>query len=108
MVLSGFYRPQWKDILKAVAVLAVCACFSQALNYIFEGSNADFMMLRYGNGSPFVGLLLTSPFLYYLVMAGIAIAGTALISTITILIFKIIEKIEGRKNKTVESTKKEQ
>ena len=64
MIISGFYSPKWIDILKAICVLVVCACFSQALNFIFEGSNADFMMLRYGNGSPFVGVLLTNPTLY--------------------------------------------
>ena len=88
MILSGFYNPKWSDIPKAVGVLAICACFSQSLNFIFEGSNADFMMLRYGNGSPFVGLLHTNPFLYYMTMAGIAIAGTSLILSIPILIKK--------------------
>ena len=108
MVISGFYRPKWIDIVKAISVLAVCACFSQALNFIFEGSGADFMMLRYGNGSPFVALLSTSPALYYLLMAGIAIAGTALIIAITMLIFKIIEKVKVKRNKPIEQTKKEQ
>ena len=99
MILSGFYKPQWIDILKAIGVLAICASFAQALNYIFEGSNADFMMLRYGNGSPFVGILQQNPFLYYVVMGGIAIAGTAIIICITKLIFLIIEKLKA-KNKT--------
>ena len=99
MIISGFYKPQWKDILKAVCVLAICACFSQSLNYIFEGSNADFMMLRYGNGSPFVGILKQSPFLYYIIMAGISIAGTALIITITKLIIILINKIKLKNNK---------
>ena len=99
MILSGFYKPVWTDILKAVTVLAVTACFSQSLNFIFDGSGADFMMLRYGNGSPFVGLLTTSPILYYVVMGSIAIAGTAAIICITILIRMLLDKIEIQKNK---------
>ena len=81
-----------------IVLLVVCASFSHALNFIFEGSGADFMMLRYGNGSPFVGLLSTSPFLYYLLMATVAIAGTAMIITITIVIFKIIDKVKIAEN----------
>ena len=97
MVASGFYRPKWIDIAKAISVLAVCACFSQALNFIFEGSGADFMMLRYGNGSPFVGILQQSPVLYYLLMSVIAMAGTALIISVTIFIKWLIAKIKGVK-----------
>ena len=105
MVISGFYRPRWIDILKSVAVLAVCACFSQTLNFIFEGSNADFMMLRYGNGSPFVSILWENPFLYYVVMGGLAILGTVVIISITILIQNLIKKIKNNKKtnlKTIE------
>ena len=97
MVLSGFYIPKWVDILKAVSVLIITACFAQAINFIFEGSNADFMMLRYGNGSPFVGLLHQTPALYYLVMGGASIAGTSVIISITILINYIVSKIKNKK-----------
>ena len=76
MVLSGFYRPKWSDIYKAAVVLVVCAAFSQSLNFIFEGSGADFMMLRYGNGNPFASLLTTAPVLYYVLMACAGIGGT--------------------------------
>ena len=105
MVCSGFYKPKWMDILKAVAVLAVCAAFSQSLNFIFEGSNADFMMLRYGNGSPFVGMLTQSPILYYLTMAGIAIAGTALIISLTILIQKMVGLVKKKKQQRRQTEK---
>ena len=100
MILSGFYNPKWFDIIKAVAVLAACAAFSQSLNFIFEGSGADFMMLRYGNGSPFVSILYSNPFLYYLLMAAIAIAGTALIITIAILSKKLATRIKNKNVKT--------
>ena len=100
MILSGFYNPKWMDILKAVAVLAICAAGAQALNFIFEGSGADYMMLRYGNGSPFVGILHSNPVLYYLIMAAIAIVGTAFIIAITILIKKLVNHIKTKNTKT--------
>lgn len=92
MVLSGFYKPKWIDIFKGAVVLSVCACFSQALNFIFEGSGADFMMLRYGNGNPFQSMLQTQPVLYYFLMAAVSIGGTALLLAIVILIQKIKKK----------------
>lgn len=98
MVLSGYYKPTWFDILKAIAVLVVTACFSQTLNFVFEGSGADFMMLRYGNGNPFAFMLTTMPVMYYVILGGIAIAGTATIISITILIKMAISKVKSTKN----------
>lgn len=92
MVLSGFYKPKWSDIYKAATVLVVCAAFSGSLNFILEGSEADFMMLRYGRGNPFQYMLTTAPVLYYILMAVVAIGGSALVITITILIQKAINK----------------
>lgn len=89
MVLSGFYRPKWSDLYKSAVVLVVCACFAQALNFIFEGSNCDFMMLRYGNGNPFQFMLTSNPVLYYIIMAAAAIGGSSLLLTITILLQKL-------------------
>ena len=89
MILSGLYKPKWSDIYKAATVLIICASFAQALNFIFEGSNCDFMMLRYGNGNPFQSLLIESPFIYYLLMTVVAVGGTALVISITILLKKI-------------------
>lgn len=97
MVLSGFYRPCWRDIYRAATVLCITAAFSGSLNYVFEGSGADFMTLRYGNGNPFAFLLHgDTPALYYILLSTVAIGGTALILTITILIQKLIDK--ARKN----------
>ena len=97
MILSGFYNPKWSDIPKALGVFVVCACFSQSLNFIFDGSGADFMMLRYGNGSPFAGFLQTNPFMYYFITASLAIGGTCLILSISILIKGAIAKCrEGK------------
>ena len=84
MALSGFYRPKWLDIFKGLAVLGVTAAFSQGLNYLFEGSGADYMTLRYGNGNPFAPLLKQNPMTYYLVLAGIALVGITLIISVTI------------------------
>ena len=98
MVLSGFYRPRFSDIYRASAVLAVVATFAQTLNFVLDGSGADFMTLRYGNGNPFAFLLHGSaPILYYLVVGGIALAGTALIITITIGIRALVDRHNAKK-----------
>lgn len=98
MVLSGFYKPHFIDIPKGAAVLCVVAAGAQALNYILEGSGADYMTLRYGNGNPFVFLLNgDAPILYYLVLSAVAIGGMALVITVTIGIRAIIDKIRAKK-----------
>lgn len=90
MAISGFYKPKWSDIYKAGTVLLVCAAFAYGLNYLFEGSGADYMMLRYGNGNPFVGILQTNPGLYYILMGVVGIGGTSVVLSITILIRKLV------------------
>ena len=97
MVLSGFYRPKWSDIYKSVAVLCVVGAFAQALNFILDGSNADFMMLRYGRGNPFAFLLTDAPVLYYLIMVCASIGGTALVLTVTKLICDSVDKRKAQK-----------
>ena len=93
MVLSGFYRPRWFDIFKAISTLSVVATFAQILNFTLDGSGADFMTLRYGNGNPFAFLLQSgTPALYYIVVGAIAFGGTALVIAITIGIRAIIDK----------------
>ena len=92
MVLSGFYRPKWRDIYKATAVLLVVAAFAQTLNFVLEGSGADFMMLRYGRGNPVAFLLESMPVLYYLTLGGLAIGGTALVIAVTIGIQALVER----------------
>ena len=95
MVLSGFYKAKWSDIYKSAVVLLVCAAFAQSLNFILEGSDADFMMLRYGRGNPFVSILENAPALYYILMAAVAIGGSSLLITITLLIQR---KVYSKKN----------
>ena len=97
MVLSGLYRPKWSDIYKAATVLCVVAAFAQTLNYVLEGSGADFMTLRYGRGNPFAFLLDGTPILYYLVVSAIAIGGTALVIAITIGIQALVDKLAAKK-----------
>ena len=92
MVFSGFYKPKWSDIYKSATVLLVCAVFAYSLNYLLEGSNADFMMLRYGNGNPFASMLQTSPVLYYVLMGAVGIGGSAFVLSVTILIRKLLKK----------------
>ena len=98
MALSGFYRPKWSDIYKGATVLAVLAAFAQTLNYVFEGSNADFMTLRYGNGNPFAFLLHSeTPMLYYLLLSVVAIGGMALVIIITMGIRALVNKAQKTK-----------
>ena len=92
MVLSGFYRPKWRDIGKSTVVLFAVAIFAQGLNFLFDGSGADFMTLRYGNGNPFAFLLADTPILYYLLLTGVSIAGISLVTAVTIGIRYICEK----------------
>ena len=98
MVLSNFYRPRWRDIYKAAIVLAVLAVCAQTLNFVFDGSGADFMTLRYGNGNPFAFLLANTPALYYVVLTAVSFSGMALIITITIL----VQKWLSRKNQSTD------
>ncbi len=98
MAFSGFYRPKWSDIPKGVVVLAVTAAFAQGLNYLFDGSGADFMTLRYGNGNPFAYLLQgPNPEHYHILLSAIAIGGMSLVIAITIGIRAIIEKCRAGK-----------
>ena len=93
MVLSGFYRPKWSDIYKGATVLAIVAIGAQILNYTFEGSNADYMTLRYGNGNPFAFLLHgDTPALYYILLTTVAIGGMSLVIAITIGIQSLAAK----------------
>ena len=92
MVLSGFYRPHWSDIYKGATVLAVTAAFAQILNYTFEGSGADFMTLRYGNGNPLAFLLKDTPALYYILLTVVSVGGMALVIAITIGIQALADK----------------
>ena len=94
MVISGFYKPCFRDIYRGAAVLGVTACGAFALNYIFDGSGADFMLLRYGNGNPIQFMLEASPVLYYVLLALVAVGGMSLVITVTILIKKLTFKMK--------------
>ena len=96
MVLSGFYRPKWSDIYKGAVVLAVVAAGAQALNYLFEGSGADYMTLRYGNGNPFAFLLQSTPFAYYALLTAVAMGGMALVLIITMGIIALVDKTKSK------------
>lgn len=104
MVFSGFYRPKWSDIYKAIIVFCIVAAFAQTLNFVFDGSGADFMTLRYGNGNPFAFLLDETPALYYVVLAAIAMGSTVAVLSATIGIMALVDKIKAKKqvNREVE------
>ena len=101
MALSGFYRPKWSDIYKAAAVLGVLAAFAQTLNYALDGSGADFMTLRYGNGNPFAFLLQDTPILYYVLLGTVSLAGISMIIGATIGIRALAAKLREKNIKTV-------
>lgn len=98
MVISGLYRPCWRDIYRACAVLGVVACFAQGLNFLLDGSGADFMTLRYGNGNPFAFLLQSSPVLYYLLLVAVTVGATAIVISATIGIRTLADKIRGKRS----------
>ena len=103
MVLSGFYKPRFSDIYKGAAVLCTVAAGAQALNYLFEGSGADYMTLRYGNGNPFAFLLNgETPALYYILLSTVAIGGMALVITVTIGVRAIIDKVRAKREVSAE------
>ena len=97
MILSGFYRPQWRDLYRSATVFCITAAFAQGLNYLFDGSGADFMTLRYGNGNPFAYLLADAPATYYVVVGSIALGGTSLVIVVTKLIVDFIDKYRAKK-----------
>jgi hypothetical protein len=93
MAFSGFIRPKWSDLYKSATVFCVVAAGAQALNYILEGSGADFMTLRYGNGNPFAYLLYgDTPAMYYVVVSAIALGSSSLVLVITKLIRDAVDK----------------
>ena len=96
MVLSGFYRPRWSDLYRSASVLCITAAFAQGLNYLFDGSGADFMTLRYGNGNPFAYLLADTPVLYYVIVASVSLGATSLVIVITKLITDFVYKRKSR------------
>ena len=97
MVISGFYRPTFKDIYKGATVLVVVACGAQALNYILDGSGADFMTLRYGNGNPLFPLLGGQTFAYYAVLT-VAVVGTMSLILLSVIgIRKLNDIVKAKK-----------
>ncbi len=98
MVLSGFFRPEWRDLYRSATVLCVVAAGAQALNFILDGSGADFMTLRYGNGNPFAYLLYgDTPALYYVVVSAVALGGTSLVLVITKGIIALADRAKAKK-----------
>lgn len=99
MVLSGFYRPKFSDLYKSATVLIIVAIFAQSLNFLFEGSGADFMTLRYGNGNPLAFLLTDTPVLYYVILSAVSLGVTTLVLLATIGINNVVDKRKKLKNK---------
>ncbi|OHE40749.1 MAG: hypothetical protein A2Y16_06875 [Tenericutes bacterium GWF2_57_13] len=88
MVLSGFYRPRLRDIGKATVVFVATAIFAITMNKLFLGVT-DFMTLEHGWGNPFNYLIADRYWLYFLILAGISVGGSALTLGIAELIWKL-------------------
>ena len=97
MVLSGFYKPRWIDICFSNVTLLIVAALAQTLNLVFDGSGADFMMLRYGNGNPFAFLLADAPVLYYLLLAAVSMSASSLLIAATIGIRGLLALIKRKR-----------
>ncbi len=70
LIKLGYYQPKIKDIPYALAFTAAFAAVAMIVNAF---TNQDFLLLNYGNGSPFQFLIATSQFVYQLAMFGLGI-----------------------------------
>ena len=84
-------------------ILVIVASFAQALNFILEGSGADFMTLRYGKGNPLNFLLESAPALYYIILATASIAGVSMIISVTKLIIFLLEKHKNKQTQMIDA-----
>ncbi|MFZ9139388.1 MAG: hypothetical protein ACO207_02970 [Bacilli bacterium] len=74
LIKLGYYKPRISDITKALIVTGIFAVVAMIVNTF---TNQDFLLLNYGNGSPFQFLISTSKLLYQATMIGL---GAFLIS----------------------------
>lgn len=63
LVMSKTYRPKFFDFPKALFVLLLSAVLANGLNFILD---TDYMLLHYGNGSPFQFVITEVSYLAYL------------------------------------------
>ncbi len=74
LIKLGYYKPKIKDIPKALLFTGVFTSVAMIVNTF---TNQDFLLLNYGNGSPFQFLINISKLLYQLTMISL---GAFLIS----------------------------
>jgi hypothetical protein len=74
LIKLDFYKPKMSDIGYALAFTAGFAAVAMTVNAL---TNQDFLLLNYGNGSPFQFLITDSKLLYQFTMIGL---GAILIS----------------------------
>jgi len=79
LIKLGYYKPRISDISKALIVTGIFAVVAMIFNTF---TNQDFLLLNYGNGSPFQFLISTSKLLYQTTMIGL---GAFLISLFFII-----------------------
>jgi hypothetical protein len=92
LIKLDYYKPTLSDIGYALAFTGGFAAVAMIVNAI---ANQDFLLLNYGNGSPFQFLITESKLLYQFTMIGL---GTILISLF--FVFANLGKIKGRFHRT--------
>jgi hypothetical protein len=68
LIKLDFYKPKMSDIGYALAFTAGFAAVAMTVNAL---TNQDFLLLNYGNGSPFQFLITESKLLYQATMIGL-------------------------------------
>jgi uncharacterized membrane protein YwaF len=96
MVLSGFYRPQIRDIGKALLVLLIVAAFAFSLNKAL--GTTDFMTLEFGNGNPFQWLLRENYILYLLVLIAVSSVGTLFVLSVSMMLINLSKWQRSKKS----------
>ncbi len=68
LIKLDFYKPKWSDVGYALAFTGGFAAVAMTVNAL---TNQDFLLLNYGNGSPFQFLITESKLLYQATMIGL-------------------------------------
>jgi uncharacterized membrane protein YwaF len=85
LLRSGIYKIKGRHIKEAYIVSLIFMLIAIIVNYVLD---KDFMLLHYGNGSPFQFLREVSPLLYTSVMIVLGLIAIAVFHFVTVLVRK--------------------
>lgn len=88
LVMSKRYQPKFMDFPKALFILLLSAAFANGLNFILD---TDYMLLHYGNGSPFQFVITDVSYLAYL--------GVMTLVGVVLIILLFLPSVFKSKNK---------